>query len=205
MASVAIFASHLCRHRYACWDARHAKGLFALVAHATSLDIGLPTTPPDTGEGCSRNGAPASTADSKPCASEVAPVRDPHSSEAALACLESLVTAAPLWTAAVNVWKRFSTSQAQQSVAAAAADAREACSSETGERLALDRPGDKETKDGGGDASHAIGVVDVTRLKFRVSVVRDGQHPFGSVEAAPRLGGAVWSVNRGWTVDLKVP
>lgn len=189
-------------------NARHTKGLFALVAHATSLDIGLPTTTPETEEGCPRNAAPTSTtSDSQPRASEAAPAKDPDPSEAALARLESLVTAAPLWPAAVNVWKRFSATQTQ-SVTAAATGAREGSTLETRENLALDRPGEKRTEDGDGDrdegVSQAVGVVDVTRLKFRASVVRDGKHPFGSVEASPRLGGAVWSVNRGWTVDLKV-
>lgn len=187
--ALCLFALNLCRRRYAFWNARHMEGLFALVAHATSLDIGLPTSPPD----------------SRPCASEAAQVEDPEPSEAALARLESLVAGAPLWPAAINLWKRFSTSQAQP-VAAAAADAREASSSETREtreHLTLDRLEEKGAGDR--DASQVVGVVDVTRLKFRASVVRDGKHPFGSVEASPRLGGAVWSVNQGWTVDLKVP
>lgn len=190
--------------RYVSTMFRTLKALFALVAHEESLDIGLPTNSADVGESPLRNVESTAMPDSQERVSEAAPAKDPNPSEAALARLESLVTEAPLWPAAVNVWKRFRTSEAQPSVAAAAAAANAGGESSTGltEHVGLDRMVEEETGDGG--ASQAVGGVDVTRLKFRFSVVRDGRHPFGSVEASPRLGGAVWSVNPGWTVDLKV-
>lgn len=131
-------------------------------------------------------------------ASGAAPAEDPHTTEAALARLESLVTDSPLWPAAINVWKRFKVSQAR-STEAAAAGAGDVSGTEPRDCPALGRPGQEEE-----DAPRPVGDIDVAGLKFRASVVRDGQHPFSSVEASPRLGGAVWSVNRGWTVDLKV-
>lgn len=183
---------------------RTSKALFALVAQDESLDIGLPTNPPGAAGDPPRDVESTATPDSQQGGSEAAPAKDPNPSEAALARLESLVTEAPLWPAAVNVWKRFRTSEAQPSVAAAAAAAGGVSSTGLTENGGLDRLAKEETGDGG--ASQAVGGVgvDVTRLKFRFSVVRDGRHPFGSVEASPRLGGAVWSVNPGWTVDLKV-
>lgn len=87
-------------------------------------------------------------------------------------------------------------------VAATGGDGEEANGTRLAGHAGLDRSTEKEAEDR--DASQAAGGVDVTRLKFRFSVVRDGRHPFGSVEASPRLGGAVWTVNPGWTVNLKV-
>lgn len=171
------------------------QGLFALVAHSSSLDIGLPTTPAaDTGGEDShlRDAAPASTPVSLLCVSEEAPVSD--STEAALARLEFLVSDAVLWPAAVDVWKRFKQSQAESAAAEITSAVHDVDAGEQrGQTKAEDEQGSQDVRE-----------LDVTSLKFRASVVRDGQHPFSSVEASPRLGGAVWSVNRGWTVDLKV-
>eukprot|EP00752_Nemacystus_decipiens_P012903 g11421.t1 len=175
---------------------RCVQALFALVAHAESLDIGLPTNPPGAGGGLLRNHESAAIPDSQERASEAAPATDSNCSEAALARLESLVTEAPLWPAAIKVWKRYRASETQRSVAASAADPVGVGSTRPREHVDLSRVAKEET-------SLDVGDVDVTRLKFRFSVVRDGRHPFGSVEASPRLGGAVWSVNPGWTVDLK--
>ncbi|CAM9284243.1 unnamed protein product [Ectocarpus sp. 6 AP-2014] len=167
---------------------RCVQGLFALVAHSGSLDI-------------TRNPRQAaeSTATSSPqkIASGAAPAEGPNTTEAALARLESLVTDSLLWPAAINVWKRFKVSQAR-STEAAAAGAGGISGTQPRDCPALGRPGQEEE-----DAPRPVGDIDVAGLKFRASVVRDGQHPFSSVEASPRLGGAVWSVNRGWTVDLK--
>ncbi|CAM9093497.1 unnamed protein product [Ectocarpus fasciculatus] len=167
---------------------RCVQGLFALVAHSASLDI---TRSPRPAAGSTPISTPQQTA------SRAAPAEDQNTTEAALARLESLVTDSPLWPAAVNVWKRFKVSQAR-STKAAAADAGGVSGTEQRECPALDQSGQEEE-----DASRPVGDIDVASLKFRASVVRDGQHPFSSVEASPRLGGAVWSVNRGWTVDLK--
>lgn len=179
------------------------KALFALVAHDESLDIGLLSKPAGAGGDPLRIVVePTATADSQQRASEATPAQDPNQPEAALARLESLVTGSTLWPAAVDVWKRFHTSQTQPAMAAAATTAGGANSSDLTEHSGLDRHAEKVA--GGEHVSQAAAGVDVTRLKFRCSVVRDGKHPFGSVEASPRLGGAVWSINPGWTVDLKV-
>lgn len=98
--------------------------------------------------------------------------------------MESLVTDSVLWPAALNLWKRFHTLQTG------------ALPTNMG-TAAQDRPG-KEHDDAPTDGPG------LEALKFRASVVRDGQHPFNSVAASPRLGEAVSSVNRGWSVDLKV-
>ncbi|CAM9513419.1 unnamed protein product [Scytosiphon promiscuus] len=181
---------------------RCVQGLFALVAHSASLDIGLPATQAaDTGgEGSHlRDTAATSTSESLRDVSKDVQAESP--TEAALARLESLVTDADLWPAAVNVWKRFKQWEAETAAAEVTStpnDIEEAIG-----HAVLGQPGQTSIEDG--QTSHAVREIgiDVTSLKFRASVVRDGQHPFSSVEASPRLGGAVWSVNRGWTVDLK--
>ena len=180
---------------------RKSKALFALVVHEESLDIGLPAlpiNPAGAGGDPLRNVESTAVTDSLERASEAAPAKDPSPTEAALARLEYLVTEAPLWPAAVNIWKRFRTSETPPPVVETGGV------SNTGlaEHVSVDRMATEETGDG--VASQAGDGVDVTRLKYRFSVVRDGRHPFGSVQASPRLGGAVWSVNPGWTVDLKV-
>ncbi|CAM9255107.1 unnamed protein product [Ectocarpus sp. 12 AP-2014] len=167
---------------------RCVQGLFALVAHTASLDI---TKSPRQAAESTETSAP------QQMASGEAPAEEPNKTEAALARLESLVTDSPRWPAAINVWKRFKVSQAR-STEAAAAGAGDVSGTEPRDCPALGRPGQE-----GEDAPRPVGDIDVTGLKFRASVVRDGQHPFSSVEASPRLGGAVWSVNRGWTVNLK--
>eukprot|EP00903_Cladosiphon_okamuranus_P006217 g6110.t2 len=185
---------------------RCVQALFALVAHSESLDIGLPTPQAGAG-GDPQNDESSSKSDSQGPASEAALAKDPNPSEAALACLESLVIETPLWPAAVRVWKRFRASETQPlvAVAATASDAGRVGNTRLAEHDGLGRPAKEGAGGAGsnGDVSHAVGDVDVTRLKFRFSVVRDGRHPFGSVEASPRLGGAVCTVNPGWTVDLK--
>ena len=177
-----------------------------MVAQGTSLEIGLPTTSADSAGDPPRDAESARTSDSRPSSAQTASVESSSPLEAALVCLESLVTAAPLWPAAVNAWQRFRASQARQPAPASEAVETEAGGisgiDQTAERSALHQPGDKGVR--GGDASQHVCDVDLTRLKFRFSVVRDGRHPFGSVDASPRLGAAVSSVHRGWTVDLKV-
>ncbi|CAN0069756.1 unnamed protein product, partial [Ectocarpus sp. 13 AM-2016] len=167
---------------------RCVQGLFALVAHSASLDI---TKSPRQAAESTGTSAP------QQMASGEAPAEEPNKTEASLARLESLVTDSPRWPAAINVWKRFKVSQAR-STEAAATGAGDVSGTEPRDCPALGWPGQE-----GEDAPRPVGDIDVTSLKFRASVVRDGQHPFSSVEASPRLGGAVWSVNRGWTVDLK--
>ncbi|CAM9165123.1 unnamed protein product [Ectocarpus sp. 12 AP-2014] len=167
---------------------RCVQGLFALLAHSASLDIvkSPRQAAESTGTSAPQERVPGA-----------APAEDPNTTEAALARLESLVTDSPLWPAAIDVWKRFKVSQAR-STEAAAAGAGDVSDTEPRDCPALGQPGQEEE-----DAPRPVGDIDVAGLKFRASVVRDGQHPFSSVEASPRLGGAVWSVNRGWTVDLK--
>lgn len=148
----------------------------------------------------------ATTSGSLPRSSETVHAEDPSPLEAALVRLESLVTGAPLWPVAVNVWQRFRAAQTRRSAQASEAMVTKASGAsgidEQPEHSALNRPRDEGMRRE--DASHAVGDVDLIRLKFRCSVVRDGRHPFGSVEASPRLGAAVSSVHSGWTVDLKV-
>lgn len=193
---------------YLSWSApstAHFKtqGLFALVAHSASLDIGLPATPTtDTGGEDSHilDTGSTSTSESPHCASDEAPAENP--SEAALARLESLVTDAVLWPAATGVWKRFKQWEAEAAgVAAEIPPVGEDTEEQGGRHAILSQLARQRSE--AGQAVREVGL-DVTSLKFRASVVRDGQHPFSSVEASPRLGGAVWSVNSGWTVDLKV-
>lgn len=113
----------------------------------------------------------------------------------ALAHIESLVTESLLWPGAVDVWKRFK--DFEQS---GPPDVR------GGDSAKMEEPGtgllDARNEHAG--AEMPVVECDVKRLKFRASVVRDGSHPFNCVMASPRLGEAVWSANRGWTVDLQV-
>ncbi|CAM9275996.1 unnamed protein product [Laminaria digitata] len=161
---------------------RCVQGFFALVAHATSLDIVLPATP-DTAT--SRQEGDAEPVSPDPCEASTTTPQDPSPSSAAvaLARVESLVTESVLWPAALNLWKQFHTLQTG------------ALPTNMG-TAEQDRPG-KEHDDAPTDG------LDLEALKFRASVVRDGRHPFNSVAASPRLGEAVSSVNRGWSVDLK--
>lgn len=169
--------------------------MFSLVTHAASLDIVLPTNVP--GNELHRvpleqlNTASKSDDDSD---AETESCKSP--AQVALAHVESRVTESPLWPAAVSVWKRFK--DFEQSTPPA--DVRGA-----------DRAEKEEPETGLFDATHQnadakVPAVecDVKKLKFRASVVRDGSHPFNCVDASPRLGEAVWSANRGWTVDLTV-
>lgn len=178
---------------------RASKGLFALVAHGASLEIVLSTTAASAGADPPQDVECATVSGSLPRSSETAPAEDPSPLEAALVRLESLVTGATLWPAAVDVWQRFR-APAPEAVVADAGGVSGIV--QPPEHTALNRPRDEEMRVE--DASQAVGDVDLKRLKFRFSVVRDGRHPFGSVEASPRLGAAVSSVHNGWTVDLKV-
>lgn len=125
-------------------------------------------------------------------AAEIASVAKGSSSSATdIARLESLVTASSLWPAAINVWKRFKSFELGAPQTGVGANS-------TGEsEPVLGQP------IGGNEGAHTTGA-DVKALKFRASVMRDGLHSFRSVEVSPRIGEAVWSVNPGWTVDLKV-
>lgn len=187
-----IFANRLLPTTTVCG---RTKALFALVAHAPGLDIGRPTIEPPA-IGTAPPGAEVTTPDYDPyCVSEIAP-EETSPLEAALARLESLVISSLLWPAAINVWKRFRDFEENISPVKGINNGGIAGAQQTGAH----QPGATSGN------THACTVADanVKTLKFRASVVRDGLHPFNSVDAAPRLGGAVWTVNPGWTVDLKV-
>lgn len=159
------------------------QAFFALIAHATSLDIVLPNEPlppVDSALPATHESASETRRDALPTASD-----DLTPSRIALARVESLVTSSTLWPAALQIWKRFKDSDVCVS------------SPIIGSSSEVEGKGVK-------DRSHPNREVDLQALKFRASVVRDGRHPFNSVEASPRLGSAVWAVNRGWTVSLKV-
>ena len=167
-----------------------SKAFFALVAHATSLDIVLSTDPETSTSWQEGDVKPVSP---DPCEASAAAPQDPSPSAAALARVESLVTKSALWPASLNLWKRFQTFDTGASPTSMITD-----EPDIEPRAAAQyRPG-KGRDDAPTDGPN------LETLKFRASIVRDGQHPFNSVSASPRLGEAVSSVNRRWSVDLKV-
>ena len=115
--------------------------------------------------------------------------------------MESLVTDSDLWPAALNLWKRFRTFETR-ALPTATDVGTDGADKKTVE-VAPGRPG-KGHHDSAPTDRPTDGGPTLEALKFRASVVRDGRHPFNSVQASPRLGEAVSSVNRGWSVDLKV-
>lgn len=141
--------------------------MYALVAHAESLDIVLQEAPRDDNALLSKE--------------------DPGPAGPALDQLESLVTGSAMWPAAINVWRRFRAAEWRVSGSV----------DSEADQAGLSR-GEGEV----GDSRTVMN--DVKKLKYRVSVIRDGKHPFKSLDASPRLGGAVWDVNPAWTVDLTV-
>lgn len=114
-------------------------------------------------------------------------------SDVALNLIETTVKNSALWPAARAVWKRFMAHEdsmlGPEGATSASLDRREEASCEKNSTIVMN-PG--------------LGDKDVSTLKFRASVVRDGKHAFNSMGASPRLGEAVWAVNSGWTIDLKV-
>lgn len=166
------------------------KAFFALVAHATSLDIVLPTAPETS---TSQQEGDVKVVSPDPCEASTADPQDQSPSAAAIARVESLVAESPLWPGALNLWKRFQTLDTDESPTSMDANGADA----EARAAAQDRPGK------GRDDARTDGP-NLETLKFRASIVRDGQHPFNSVAASPRLGEAVSSVNRRWSVDLKV-
>eukprot|EP00904_Undaria_pinnatifida_P005378 jgi/Undpi1/1970/HiC_scaffold_12.g05357.m1 len=114
--------------------------------------------------------------------------------------MESLVTDSDLWPAALNLWKRFRTFETR-ALPTATDVGTDGADKKTVE-VAPGRPG-KGHHDSAPTDRPTDGGPTLEALKFRASVVRDGRHPFNSVQASPRLGEAVSSVNRGWSVDLK--
>lgn len=166
------------------------KAFFALVAHATSLDIVLPTAPEAP---TSRQEGDVKPVSPDPCEASAAAPQDPSPSAAAIARVESLVTESALWPGALNLWKRFQTLDTGASPTSTGTNGTDA----EARAASQDRPG-KGLDDAPTDGPN------LETLKFRASIVRDGRHPFNSVAASPRLGEAVSSANRGWSVDLKV-
>lgn len=108
--------------------------------------------------------------------------------------VESTVSGSTLWPAARAVWKRFITRK--NSVVPAHERVSSSCDGEHEE--------DQSAEDFLSPAGTGSKELDLMSLRFRASVVRDGRHAFNSVDASPRLGGAVLSANPGWSVDLKV-
>lgn len=166
--------------------------MFALVAHASSLDIVLPAAPGSESHRVSPENATPSKSDHKP---ETEAESESSPAKVALARVESLVSESPLWPAAVDVWKRFKDFEQSAPPHVTGGDSAKMAEPETGL---------VDTRNVHAEAEMPVVECDVDKLKFRASVVRDGSHPFNCVIASPRLGEAVWSANRGWTVDLKV-
>lgn len=153
------------------------------MAHAESLDIVLLEAPRD--DNALLNKEDPKLAESLDTAREAQ--EHPVPAGPALARLESLVAGSTMWPAAINIWRHFRAAERRVSGSV----------DSEADQAGLSR-GEGEVGD-----SRTV-MTDVTKLKYRVSVIRDGKHPFKSVEASPRLGGAVWDVNPAWTVDLTV-
>ena len=157
------------------------------MAHASSLDIVVHDEAPGADDALPGEGPTSvGSRDVEGTAAET-----PARSEAALTLLESLVSESTMWPAAIDVWRRFRTAGAQD-----LATVQKSNGSAVGQ-MGLSQIGEDH------GLSNAMGA-GVTKLKYRVSVIRDGKHPFKSFEVSPRLGGAVWDANPAWSVDLTV-
>lgn len=161
------------------------------MAHASSLDIVGDASPPKgrtapPPSGTSRDLRHAG-GDGAETLNEASPA------DRALEILESTVVESPLWPGALGVWKRFLRSERVSKPQEGRKEGDVCPEGQEGKIVTL-----------GSATELGLDHPDISALKFRASVVRDGRHAFNSMDASPRLGAAVWTANPGWTVDLKV-
>lgn len=177
--------------------------MFALVAHAASLDIVLPSSSaPDSSR-------PDVTTTKSPLAGNPAETPSTETQEddpaaLAIARIESEITGSPRWPAALDVWRRFMKFEDDDDNRQSTNVGQASGVPGTGNNDADAGHGEKHSPGGGNNKERVTVKWNMETLKFRASVVRDGRHAFNSMEASPRLGGAVLIVNPHWIVDLKV-
>lgn len=186
------------------------QGLFALVAHATSLDIVLPAIKmaspvPTSPEVTKIASSPSRDASGKLLTLKPSDAEGNNPAVVAIACIEALVRESPMWSGALQVWERFTEFEdggSPSSSTPVEGRLQDASTSICNGSPNTDQDKAHGTTESGGKTGGAV-KRDVTILKFRASVVRDGRHAFNSMDASPMIGGAVLIANPGWTVDLK--
>lgn len=186
----------LCVHlsRVSASYVRAPQGLFALIAQAASLDIVVATPGgpvPSRLDGTIMKSPLACSAAERPSGE----IQEDDPAALAIGRIESEITGSPRWPAALDLWRRFMEFEDND-------NSRQSTNVDNASGVGGIGKNDGA---GGSDDNERVTVKrDVETLKFRASVVRDGRHAFNSMEASPRLGGAVLTVNPHWTVDLKV-
>lgn len=161
------------------------------MAHASSLDIVGDASPPKDRTAPPPSGTSRDLRHASGDGAETLNGASP--ADRALEVLESTVVESTLWPGALGVWKRFIRNERVSKPDEGRKE---------GNVCPEGQEGDIETL----CSATELGLdhLDVSALKFRASVVRDGRHAFNSMDTSPRLGAAVWTANPGWTVDLKV-